>query len=139
MPLRLLRLTDPDEAQAVRNYYASSQFYITGKLAEYKSLGSEAYKGQPVRLHLKIEKIKGIEKSSGSEMETETVLKYWFGSDLIILRSETVSTGRVGDDPYYLRIIGEWELDPSIVITAPAIVPLERTIRRGTNAGGNAS
>lgn len=122
--LHLAYAPDPLEVQAVRSHFVRSQFDRTAKENRYAYLGIEQTKNGPVTVYKATERIKGVEKKSGLPMETDAVMKYWFGPDGMMLRSESVSDGRVGKDVYHLKITATWELDPSISITAPVRPPI---------------
>jgi hypothetical protein len=110
---------DPAEVQAVRAHFVRSQFDISAKESWYTLVGTEQIRNQPVTVYKATERIKGFEKKTGLKMETEAVMKYWFDSERMMLRSESISNGRIGTDVYYLKITATWELDPSISIAAP--------------------
>ena len=88
---------------------------------EYKSLGTESYKEQIARTYLKTERKKGIMKSSGAEYSSVATTKYWFSSDGTMLKSEFRVNSRSGETNSYTGVFMEWERDPTIVITAPAV------------------
>jgi hypothetical protein len=110
---------DPFEVQAVRDHFIRSKFQINSKQTAFGVLGNELIKNETATVYKTTEKITGTEKKTGLPMETSAVMKYWFGPNGIILRSESVSTGRIGNDHFFLRIIGVWELDETIAISAP--------------------
>ncbi|HEX6124274.1 MAG TPA: hypothetical protein VFZ23_02770 [Pyrinomonadaceae bacterium] len=110
---------DPMEVQAVRAHFVRSQFDTTRKESSYVFVGTEQIKNEPVTVYRATERIAGYEKKTGLRMQTDAVMKYWFGRDGMILRSESVSNGHVGNDVYHLKITAVWELDPSISITPP--------------------
>ena len=112
---------DPMEVQAVRAHFVRSQFDTTSKESSYAFAGGEQIKNEPVAVYKTTERIKGVEKKSGLQMETVAVMKYWFGRDGMMLRSESVSHGHVGKDAHYLKITATWEIDPSIAIETPAL------------------
>ena len=110
---------DPAEVQAVRAHFVRSQFDISAKESSYAFVAAEHIRNEPVTVYKATERIKGFEKKTGLKMETEAVMKYWFDSERMMLRSESISNGRIGTDVYYLKITATWELDPSISIAAP--------------------
>ena len=112
-------VTDPFEVQAVRDHFIRSKFDINTKHKSFAFVGNELIGNEAVTVYKTTERITGVEKKTNLPMETSAVMKYWFGSDGIILRSESESNGRIGNDHFFLRIVGVWELDPSIVISAP--------------------
>src|SRR5687768_4194801 len=105
---------DPMEVQAVRAHFVRSQFDTMARETYYAFAGTEQIKNEPVTVYKVTERIKGVEKKTGLQMETEAVMKYWFGHDGMMLRSESVSNGHVGGELFYLKIIATWEIDPSI-------------------------
>ena len=110
---------DPLEVQAVREHFVRSQFETTSTERSWAFLGTEQINNEPVTVYKAVERIKGFAKKTGLRMETNAVMKYWFGHDGMILRSESVSNGSVGNDQYELKITAIWKLDPSISISPP--------------------
>lgn len=107
------------EAHAVHDYYVRDRYMITSKETEVKFLGVERYDGTTARVFLKTETIKGTRKTDGSPMQSDSALKYWFGEDGVMLKSDTESKGSIGSEQYYRRIISVWKRDPSINIENP--------------------
>jgi hypothetical protein len=114
---------DPLEVQAVRAHFVRSQFETKARERFYAFAGTDRIKDETVNIYKATERIEGVEKKSGLHMLTEAVMRYWFGRDGMILRSESVSNGYVGKDLYYLKITATWEVDPSISIDSPAPPP----------------
>ena len=112
-------VSDPFEVQAVRDHFIRSKFDINSKQTSFAFLGNELIGNEAVTVYKTTERITGMEKKTDLPMETSAVMKYWFGPNGVILRSESESNGRIGNDQFFLRIIGIWELDPSIAISAP--------------------
>ena len=118
-PATLAYAPDPFEVQAIQAHFVRSKFDKTSKESSYAFVGADQIKNAPVTVYKATERIEGREKKSGLKMETDAAMKYWFGRDGILVRSESVSNGHIGKDIYYLKIIAIWELDPSITITPP--------------------
>lgn len=110
---------DPDEAHAVRDHFVRDRYEIAERVHEYKFVGIQTRDASVLKIYTHTEKIKGIEKKSGRAMETEASMRYWFRSDGMLQKAESVSNGRIGDDVYYLKITAVWEIDSSIAVTPP--------------------
>jgi hypothetical protein len=111
---------DPFEVQAVRNHFIRSKFEINSKQTSFGFLGNDVINGGTVTVYKTTERITGVEKKTDLPMATSAVMTYRVGAAGIILRSEAESRGSIGNDQFFLRITGVWELDPSI---APCGLP----------------
>jgi hypothetical protein len=110
---------DPAEVQAVRSHFVRSHFAIESQETSYEFVGTDLIRNEPVTVYQATERIKGAERKTGLKMETDAVMKYWFNSEGMMLRSESISHGRVGTDVYYLKITAAWQIEPSITIAPP--------------------
>jgi hypothetical protein len=94
---------------------------ISGTEIEYKYLGTENLAGKPVQVYLKTERGSST-KENGENVQTTRIAKFWIGADGLIIKSEHSSEGRSGTQTFRTSVISQYELDPTIDITAPKIV-----------------
>ena len=101
---------------------ADMGFEILSSQAEYRYLGEGKLVDKPVQMFAKTERQKKVSRSSGETSETESKNIYWVDPNGMILKSEYTSETR-GKFTSHISVVIEWQLDPSITLTAPEVVP----------------
>jgi hypothetical protein len=88
---------------------------------EYNFLGTESFKGETARTYLRTERRTEIDKVTGEQRQNETTIKYWVAADGHIMKSDFLGTTKFTDWTSTTKVVMEYELDPSITITAPIV------------------
>ena len=88
---------------------------------EYRYLGTETLAGKPVQVYLKTERGMST-KDNGENVQTDRKAKFWIGADGLIVKSEYSTESRSTAQTFRTSVISQYELDPTINVTAPKIV-----------------
>ena len=88
---------------------------------EYRYLGTENLAGKPVQVYLKTERGTST-KDNGENVQTDRKAKFWISADGLIVKSEYSTESRSTAQTFRTSVISQYELDPTINITAPKIV-----------------
>lgn len=92
----------------------------------YKFVGIEKLNNQNAKLYEVNISAKRINSNDGQESLTNTVIKYWFGEDGVLLKTDMNSETRSGDKIYRSSMTRIWELDESIRIAAPTLASAQK-------------
>ncbi|HSI87755.1 MAG TPA: hypothetical protein VK918_01785 [Pyrinomonadaceae bacterium] len=88
--------------------------------SEYRFLGMEEFRGTPTKTYLRLTTGTRV-NAQGAETRTVSRIKYWFDAEGTLLRSEFRADSKWDDVTSWTEAILDYELDPSIEITAPNV------------------
>lgn len=89
--------------------------------AEYRYLGLVRFRDSNAKLYQKTETRRTINSNTGVETTAVSNTKFWFGADGTLLRSEFRSNSHNGKITSRTGVVMDYELDPSIQISAPVL------------------
>jgi hypothetical protein len=98
-----------------------SDVSVSSSESEYRFLGIEEFRGAPTKTYLRLSTGTRV-NAQGTQTRTVSRTKYWFDAEGTLLRSEFRADSKWDDVTSWTEAILDYELDPSIEITAP-IVP----------------
>jgi len=98
-----------------------SRFENLSTETSYAYLGTETYKNATVRTYQKVEKRQMVNKETGKPAESVATTKLWIAEDGTLLRTDFKSDLKDGELSSSMYSLEEFELDPSITITAPEV------------------
>jgi len=109
-------------ASAASKENDEAEYPVLSSKAEYKYIGEGKLIDKRVQIFSATERTTRINNKTGETWETDSKITYWVDEKGLILKSDYTGDNR-RKVPSQTSVIMEWQLDPSITITAPEIAP----------------